>query len=36
MGQLRLDPAKEDYRPSEEDIAKFQLELQKVARKQDL
>ncbi len=36
MGQLRLDPAKEDYRPSEEDIAKFQLELQKAARKQDL
>ena len=36
MGQLRLDPAKEDYRPSEEDIAKFQLELQKAASKQGL
>ena len=36
MGQLRLDPAREDYRPSEEDIAKFQVELQKTARKQGL
>ena len=36
MGQLRLDPAREGYRPSEEDIAQFQVELQKTARKQGL
>ncbi len=36
MGQLRLDAETENYRPSAEDIEKFQLELQKVASKQDL
>ena len=36
MGQLRLDPETEDYRPSAEDIQKFQMELQKAASNQDL
>ena len=36
MGQLRLDPETENYRPSAEDIAKFQEELQKAAGKQDI
>ncbi|MFP6874226.1 MAG: hypothetical protein VCA55_12045 [Verrucomicrobiales bacterium] len=31
-GQPRLDPVKEDYRPSEEDIAKFLAELHKALR----
>jgi len=31
-GQPSLDPVKEDYRPSEEDIAKFLAELQKLLR----
>jgi hypothetical protein len=31
-GQPRLDPVKEDYRPSEEDIAKLLAELQKLLR----
>jgi len=36
MGQLRLDPETENYRPSAEDIQKFQMELQKAASSQDL
>ena len=36
MGQLRLDPETEDYRPSQEDIQKFQMELQKAASSQGL
>jgi hypothetical protein len=34
MGQLGLDPTEADYRPSEEDIAAFQMELQKVMQQQ--
>jgi len=36
MGQLRLDPETENYRPSAEDIQKFQMELQKAASSQGL
>ena len=36
MGQLRLDPETENYRPSAEDIAKFQAELQKAASDQGI
>ena len=35
-GQLRLDPETENYRPSAEDIAKFQSELQKAASDQGI
>ncbi len=36
MGQLRLDPETEDYRPSAEDIAAFQAELKKAASNQGI
>lgn len=34
MGRLGLDPSTPDYKPSEEDIAAFQMELQNVLRNQ--
>ena len=36
MGQLRLDSETENYRPSAEDIATFQAELQKAASKEGI
>jgi hypothetical protein len=35
-GRLGLDPSKPDYRPSESDVAAFQAELEKIARKQGI
>lgn len=36
MGRLGLDPSTEDYQPSEQDLAEFQLELQNVLRQKGL
>jgi len=36
MGRLGLDPQKPGYRPSEQDVMAFQVELQKLARSQGL
>lgn len=35
-GRLGLDPAKAGYRPNQEDVMAFQLELEKLARSQGL
>lgn len=36
MGRLSLDPATPGYRPSEQDVMDFQMELQKLARQQGI
>jgi len=36
MGRLSLDPSTAGYRPSEQDVMDFQMELQKLARQQGI